>query len=134
MRIDHIAYLVKDTSRFIKAISHSEHEILIDREPLTSQKAFITMVRVDIASPLIEIVEPFESNRQMLRRLQSEGAESVLYHMGFVVSDFEAALFRMRKEGWLPLTRPFEGFHPGCRACHLYNPSFGILEIMEEAL
>jgi Glyoxalase/Bleomycin resistance protein/Dioxygenase superfamily len=133
MQIDHFAYLVRDTDLTLQAIAHAAHEILVHRKALDSQQAFITLLRVGAAAPLIELVEPFPENRSMWRRLEREGSQSILYHVGYSVSDFDAAFGSMRRSGWVPLTKPFEGMLPGCRASHLYNPAFGIIEIMEAA-
>jgi hypothetical protein len=67
----------------------------------------------------------------MQQRLARDGADSVLYHVGYRVAGFDAQFRAMRGAGWLPLTQPFEGMVPGCRASHLYHPSFGIVEILE---
>ncbi|WGW04529.1 VOC family protein [Tropicibacter oceani] len=133
MQIDHFAYLVKDTDRAIAALPHPGAEVTLYRHALDSQQAYISFVRTAHDAPLIELVEPFEGNAVMQARLTREGTPSVLYHVGYTVDDFDAEFGRMRRGGWMPLTRPFEGLTPGCRASHLYNPDFGVVEIMEVA-
>lgn len=133
MQIDHFAYLVRETDRALAALPHPDAEVTLYRHPLAVQKAFITFVRTGNDAPLVELVEPFAENSVMLARLAREGAPSILYHVGYNVQDFDAAFRKMRRNGWLPLTRPFEGLRPGCRASHLYNPDFGVVEIMEMA-
>lgn len=133
MIIDHFAYLVRDTDRSIAAFSHLPVEIVVYRHALASQKAFITMLRTSDQAPLIELVEPYATNKTMQARLQREQAQSVLYHIGYTVADFDARFTDMRAKGWLPLTMPFEGMQSGCRASHLYHPDLGVVEIMEQA-
>jgi len=133
MIIDHYAYLVKDTDRAINALPHIGAEVTVHRLPLDSQKAFITFVKTDDTAPLIEFVEPYPDNATMLRRLERESAESILYHIGYNVEDFDATFSQMRAQGWLPLTMPFEGLRPGLRASHLFNPALGVVEILEMA-
>lgn len=134
MQIDHFAYLVRDTDRAIAALPHPGAEVTLYRHALDSQRAYITFVRTEDGAPLIELVEPFAVNQPMLARLDREDGDSVLYHVGYTVSDFNDAFRTMRKSGWLPLSLPFEGMVPGCRASHLYNPDFGVVEIMEAAV
>jgi Glyoxalase/Bleomycin resistance protein/Dioxygenase superfamily len=131
MQLDHVAYLVRDTKKTLSAMAALAPTVLMDRVPLDNQRAFITMVQTTAAGPLTELVEPFADNAVMQQRLQREGTDSVLYHVGYRVAAFDAQFRDMRGNGWLPLTRPFEGMTPGCRASHLYHPCFGIVEIME---
>jgi len=133
MQIDHFAYLVQDTDKALAALPYPEVEVTEYRRALDSQKAFITFVRTQADAPLIELVEPYPENTVMQARLAREGVPSVLYHIGYNVTDFDGTFGRMRQAGWLPLTMPFEGMQAGCRASHLYNPDFGVIEIMEAA-
>lgn len=133
MQLDHVAYLVRETGQALAALRPMGPQIVLDRHPLPSQKAYITMVELPGGGPRTELVEPFPDNRMMQSRLAREGADSVLYHSGYVVRDFDHQFRAMRDGGWLPLTQPFEGLSPGCRASHLYHPGFGIVEIMEAA-
>lgn len=133
MQLDHVAYLVRNTRKSLSAMGALAPTVLMDRVPLDSQQAFITMVQTTADGPLTELVEPFADNRVMQQRLAREGAASVLYHVGYRVGAFDAQFRAMRGEGWLPLTQPFEGMTQGCRASHLYHPSFGIVEILEAA-
>lgn len=133
MEIDHFAYLARNTDNFIKFLPQSDAEVTVYRRPLESQKAYISFVKTGANAPLIEVVEPFAENDVMIRRLDREGTDSVLYHVGYNVTDFDASFKKMRKQGWLPLTMPFEGMTPGCRASHLFNPNIGMIEIMEVA-
>lgn len=133
MQLDHFAYLVRDTQKSLAVMDLATACVICDRVPLPSQRAFITLVQPAGAGPMTELVEPFADNKVMQQRLSREAADSVLYHVGYRVTDFDAQYARMRGKGWLPLTQPFEGMMPGCRASHLYHPSLGIVEIMEVA-
>lgn len=131
MQLDHLAYLVRDTGRALQAMAPLGPRVVLDRHPLASQKAYITMVDLPGGGPKTELVEPFPDNAAMHARLARDGVDSLLYHCGYLVDDFDSRLHDMRRGGWLPLTLPFEGLSPGCRASHLYHPGFGIVEIME---
>ena len=131
MQLDHVAYLVRDADQALAALRPFAPRVVLDRHPLPSQKAYITMVEMSGGGPRTELVEPFPENRTMRARLDREGVDSLLYHSGYVVTDFDGQFRSLRAGGWLPLTKPFEGLSPGCRASHLYHPGFGIVEIME---
>lgn len=131
LRIDHIAYLVRDTDRTLAALGFLRSDVPLHREPLSIQAAFISFVEPGGGAPRIELVEPFEDNRAMHRRLDREGMDSILYHVGYFAVDFDLRYAAMRAEGWMPLTLPFEGMMPGRRASHLLHPDLGIVEIME---
>jgi len=133
MQLDHIAYLVRDTDACLAAMAPLQPRVLLDRHPLPSQKAHITMVEVPGTSAKTELVEPFADNAVMLGRLQREGVDSLLYHSAYTVEDFDGQFRKMRRAGWLPLTQPFEGLTPGLRASHLYHPQLGIVELLEAA-
>lgn len=133
MKVDHFAYLVRDTDTAIAALPPMSGDVSLYRHALDSQQAYISFIKTDDGAPMIELVEPFADNKTMLAKLDREGVPSVLYHIGYHVPDFDQTFKDMRKAGWLPLTMPFEGFDPGCRASHLYNPAFGVVEILEVA-
>lgn len=131
MAFDHVAYLVRDTDASLAALAHMAPRISIYREPLDSQKAYITILTVGRSGQKLELVEPYPDNSVIQSRLDREGQDSVLYHICYNVTDFDRAFRDMRRNGWMPLTMPFEGLLPGCRASHLYNPVFGVIEIAE---
>ena len=131
MQLDHFAYLVRDTDRAIAALPQPDAEVTLYRQRLESQKVWISFVRTAERAPLVELVEPWPENTAMQARLAREGTDSVLYHLGYNVVDFDARFAQMRSDGWLPLTMPFEGLSPRCRTSHLYNPDVGVIEIME---
>jgi len=131
MKLDHFAYLVRDTDAAIAAMPFADAKVTVYRHALQSQRAYITFVQTAPDAPLTELVEPFAENSAMQRRLDKEGAQSALYHVGYTVTTFDDTFAEMRRAGWVPPTKPFEGMTPGCRASHLFNPSFGMVEIME---
>lgn len=131
MELDHVAYLVRDTDASIAALARFCNQVTMYREPLANQKAFITYLASDDGSQKIELVEPFPENTLMHKRLGRKGEDSVLYHICYNVTDFDGVYRDLRSSGWLPVSKPFEGLNPGCRASHLLHPSFGIVEIAE---
>lgn len=130
LSLDHHGYLVRDTIRTLAAMAPFRPRVLYLRQPLPSQKAFITMLELPGDRPLVELVEPFSDNAAMLRKL--DGATgSLLYHCGYVTKDFEATYQDFRKNGWVPITFPFIGTVPGRKLSHLYHREFGLIEIMD---
>lgn len=128
MILHHIAYLVSDTARAIAAMPQPNISTVLYRKALHSQKAFITFVKSE--GPIIELVEPFAENKTMTKRLERSGVSGVLYHLGYEVENFDTTYRDLRKSGWMPLSQPFEGLERGNRASHMFNPDFGIIEIM----
>lgn len=131
MAFDHVAYLVRDTDASINAFSHMAPVVTMYREPLDVQRVYISFLEDTRSGQKIELVEPFAENAVMQARLDREGQQSVLYHICYNVTEFDAVFSNMRKSGWMPLTMPFIGMTPGCRASHMYNPHFGVVEIAE---
>lgn len=131
LALDHHGYLVRDTDRTLAAMAPLQPRVQYLRQPLPSQKAFITMLELPGAVALVELVEPFAENAAMLRKLDQAATGSLLYHCGYVTPDFEATYSDFRKKGWAPITFPFIGTVPGRKLSHLYHRDFGLIEIMD---
>jgi len=127
---DHLAYLVRDTARSVEALRPFFSEVTLLRKAHKLQGAYITYMSTADRRITIELVEPFANNKLLAGRLDRERQECVPYHICLAVDDFEAEYNRLRQDGWLTLTRPFENFTAGTQAAHLYNPAAGIVEIM----
>jgi methylmalonyl-CoA/ethylmalonyl-CoA epimerase len=130
MTFHHLAYLVRDTGRSVEALGSFFPNVILLRRRHELQGAYITYLSSTDFRITIELVEPFEENKLLAARLEREKRECLPYHICFRVNDFEAAHRHMREQGWLVLTRPFEGLHSGTKAGHLYKPAAGIVEIL----
>jgi methylmalonyl-CoA/ethylmalonyl-CoA epimerase len=130
MTFDHLAYLVRDTGQSVEALRSFFPEVILLRKRHELQGAYITCLSTSDARITIELAEPFEGNKLLAARLEREKQRCLPYHICFRALDFEAEYRRMREQGWLALTRPFEGLRSGTQAGHLYKPAAGIVEIM----
>jgi hypothetical protein len=129
-KFDHLAFLARDTAQSVEAFRPFFPEVTLLRQAHKFQGAYITYMSTTDRRITIELVEPFENNRLLANRLDREKSRCLPYHIGLAVNDFEADYHRLRQQGWLTLTRPFEGFNSGTQAAHLYKPAAGIVEIV----
>jgi len=130
MTFDHLAYLVRDTARSVEALRPFFPEVTLLRKAHELQGAYITYMCTADRRITIELVEPFENNKLLAGRLDRGKQQCVPYHICVMVDDFETEYNRMRQDGWITLTRPFESFTVATQASHLYKPAAGIVEIM----
>jgi methylmalonyl-CoA/ethylmalonyl-CoA epimerase len=127
---DHLAYLARDTAQSVEAFRPFFPEITLLRQAHKAQGAYITYLSTADGRITIELVEPFQHNKLLADRLDREKSQCLPYHIALAVNDFQTAYNRMRRHGWLTLTRPFEGFSSVQRAAHLYKSAAGIVEIV----
>jgi methylmalonyl-CoA/ethylmalonyl-CoA epimerase len=126
---DHLAFLVRNTARTVDALRPFFPEVTLLKHAHDLQRAYITYMRTADGRVTLELVEPFESNTLLADRLDREKQECLPYHICFHVDDFDTEYAHMRRDGWLTLTRPFEGL-VGTQAAHLYKPEASIVEIV----
>jgi hypothetical protein len=127
---DHLAFLVRDTARTLDALWPFFPKVTLLKHAHDLQRAFITYVRTTDGRVTLELVQPFESNTLLVNRLDREKQECLPYHICVRVDDFDTEYTRMRRAGWLTLTRPFGGLGVGTQGAHLYKLEAGIVEIV----
>jgi methylmalonyl-CoA/ethylmalonyl-CoA epimerase len=125
-----LAYLVKDTARSVHAFKEFFPDVTLLKKAHEQQGAYITYMSTTDGRMTIELVEPFENNKLLSGRLERAKQECLPYHICLAVDDFDAQYRRMRQDGWLTLTRPFEGLGWPEKAAHLYKRHAGIVEIV----
>jgi hypothetical protein len=130
MKLDHVACLVRDTAESVEALRPFFPEVTLLRKAHELQRAYITYLSTAEGRVTIELVEPFENNKLLEGRLDRAKQLCIPYHIGLTVDEFETEYNRLRRGGWLTLTRPFQGLGPATQAAHLYKPAAGIVEIM----
>ena len=130
MTFHHVGYLVRDTARSADALRHFFPEITLQRKAHELQGAHITYLVSADGNMTLELVEPFDTNTLLAGKLDRQKQECLPYHICLHVDDFDVEYDRLRRHGWLALTRPFESFTFGTQAAHLYKPAAGIVEIM----
>jgi methylmalonyl-CoA/ethylmalonyl-CoA epimerase len=127
---DHLAYLVRDTTRSVNALKPFFPAVTLLKRAHEQQGAYITYMSTADGNMTIELVEPFENNKLLSGRLDQAKQDCLPYHICLAVDDFDAHYQCMRQDGWLAITRPFEGIGFAAKAAHLYKPAAGIVEIM----
>jgi methylmalonyl-CoA/ethylmalonyl-CoA epimerase len=126
---DHLAYLVRDTAQSVNALKPFFPAVTLLKKAHEQQGAYITYMSTADGNMTIELVQPFENNKLLSGRLDRANQDCLPYHICLAVDDFDAHYQRMRQDGWLAITRPFEGLGFS-KAAHLYKPAAGIVEIV----
>lgn len=128
-RLHHIAYAVRSTDAAIEAfrlVLHPQVELYRMLEP--SQNVFTTYLRGAQETHRIELVEP--AGRPSPVDSLLDGRDSTLYHTGYEVDDFDAAIERVEETFFL-VTEPFAcSTDPGMWAAYFFHPSVGVIEIL----
>ena len=129
VKFHHLAYLVMDTTRSVESLRLFFPKVTLLRKPHDLQGVYITYMSTADGKMTIELVEPFENNKLLWNQLHREKRACLPYHICLSVDSFEAEYNRMRRLGWIPITRPFEA-SIGTKGSHLYKPAGGIIEIV----
>ena len=80
--------------------------------------------------PTIEMLEPLDDTSPVKGILNKNG--NTPYHMCWAVSDLQATIADMRKEGFRPLSKPVPGHGlDDALMVFLYNINYGLIQIME---
>ena len=131
MKLHHIGYIVEKIED-----AAPEFEVLGYRmvnAPVNDdiQRCRICFIERE-GEPLIELVEPFESNKSLQKMLTQRG--NAPYHVCYEVEDVEALFDELsEKEGWMPLFRPVEAAAFDNRLImYFYNAQVGYVEFVNE--
>ena len=81
--------------------------------------------------PRIELVEPHDGKSPVTNILKKNGVGP--YHMCYTVKDIDDSVSRLRKMGFIPVTRPVGAVAMGGnRICFLFNKNTGLIELVEK--
>ena len=131
MKIHHIGYItnnIEDSITDFSALGYSEGDIFDD----LSQNCKICILTSISEGDKIELVEPHQSNIQMLKILKKRGCS--VYHICYEVEDIVTTykLFCDR-EGWLNIFEPKEAIALDNRLItYFYNTKLGFVEFVEK--
>ena len=128
-RFDHIGMLVRDTGRTMAALRLIFPMVKRDRREHLAQDVYVTYLATQDGSVVVELVEPMQENAGLIGWLNRENKACIPYHICIEVDDFDLAYREMKRQGWVPLTKPFETLDGGHLASHLFRPEAGIVEI-----
>ena len=131
MTLHHIGYVVESieiAQQNFEALGYKLAQELVNDDIQKCRIAFIARV----GEPMIELVEPHENNKSLLKMLTQRG--NAPYHMCYEVEDVEALFDELsEKEGWMPLFRPVEAAAFGNRLItYFYNAQVGYVEFVNE--
>ncbi len=81
--------------------------------------------------PQIELLAPADAKSPVTKTLEKNGVAP--YHFCYSVSDIYDAVARLRKQKYIPITRPVEAVAlDNHRICFLFNKDMGLIELIEE--
>lgn len=130
-KLDHIAYAVRSTDSAMKMFSIIYPKTTLYKAVEKNQNVLITYLSNETESHRIELVEPIGEENPVKNMLKTK--ETVMYHLGYRVADFNKSINILKNNNFLMVTTPFETtIEPGIWACHLFNPKCGIIEIIGE--
>lgn len=81
--------------------------------------------------PLVELLEPVNDSSPVCSILKQNGVSP--YHVCYSVLDIEMAISDLKRQGYLPLSRPVKAIAMNNnKISFLYNKSIGLIELVEE--
>ena len=96
---------------------------------VTSQKAWAAYATKK-GSPTIELLEPSAENSPVQKVLARGGAQP--YHICYVVPCIPEALAELKKQKFMPLTRPFNGEGvDNATTVFIFKKSVGVIQLVE---
>lgn len=134
LKFHHIGLMTDSTEATARELERLGYEISpATIDPLQSVKiSLATITPPHLQSPVIEIVEPMESNPNMLKRLKKTGVSP--YHFCYETDDIEKCFKAMTEEyEYIPLFRPVPALaFDSKQICYFYKPEIGFIEIIEQ--
>ena len=124
----HIGTAVKSIEK-VKYIYLSMGYTVTDTVIVPVQKVYVAYAKKK-GFPTIEMLEPLDDTSPVKGILNKNG--NTPYHMCWAVSDLQATIADMRKEGFRPLSKPVPGHGlDDALMVFLYNINYGLIQIME---
>lgn len=129
MKLHHIGYVVENIENAAMHFGALGYKIVSEPVNDDIQRCRICFIgRAD--EPLIELVEPFDTNKSLHKMLAKRG--NAPYHMCYEVEDVEKLFNQLaEKEDWMPLFRPVEAAAFDNRLImYFYNAQVGYVEFV----
>lgn len=83
-----------------------------------------------VNSPIIELLEPLNESSPITSVIKRSGSGP--YHVCYAVNDITEAVVEMKKQGFMPLSRPVPGNGlDGALTVFLYNKTVGLIQLAE---
>lgn len=126
-KIEHIGYLtdsIEETAQVFSLLGYTCGAIVDD----DTQRTRISFLTKEGETP-IELVQPYEDNRTMLKMLSKRGNGP--YHLCYAVDDIVASYEDLLSMDWLPLFKPVAAPALGNRLiCYFFKQEIGYIELV----
>lgn len=127
--IDHIGWLtenIEETANVFSVLGFKAGPIVNDE----TQRCRICFIYKS-NEIRVELVEPYEDNKTMLRMLKKQGCGP--YHICHTVKDIESTYMELMKHDFVPLFQPVAApAFDNRRICYFWKQEIGYYEIVEE--
>jgi len=129
MKIHHVGYLTKD----IKASLSAFHDLGYESKDIINddiQQCRICLLYHCDSNDCIELVQPYETNAQMMKMLSKRGSSA--YHICYEVEDVMKIYNEYcNKEGWMNIFKPVVAIALGNKLItYFYNINLGFIEFV----
>lgn len=131
-KLHHIGYIVENIETTITALQMLDNKLFASSTTMDDvQRCRICFVQ-RYNEPMIELVEPYENNKSLLKMLTQRG--NAPYHICYEVEDVDALFDELSEtDGWMPLFRPVEASAFENRLItYFYNAKIGYVEFLNE--
>ena len=126
--LDHIGYLtdsIADTARQFESLGYQAGPITNDD---TQRTRICMLTRTDEVA--IELVEPYENNKTMVRMLKTHGVAP--YHVCYRVDNIQQAYDQLIEQGWTALFAPVPApAFNNRKICYFWKREAGFMELVE---
>lgn len=127
--LDHVGYLtgnILETSKVFEILGYTAG-IITNDETQQTRICFLSKK----GEPTIELVEPFEENKTMLKMLTKRGVTP--YHLCYAVDDIDEEYKELIAKNWTALFNPVEAPAFGNRKiCYFWNREIGLIELVNK--
>lgn len=130
MKVHHYGLATKSIEKSIKPFLVLGYEVCseIIFDPLQGVNLLFLKNEND---HLIELVEPAQEENPVSKIIAKAGTS--LYHICYEIEDFDLKIEELKKQRFAQIIPPTQAVaFNGRRICFLYNPSVGLLELLEK--
>lgn len=125
-KFEHVGYItdsIKQTSALFRLLGYEAGNV-VDDDTQRTRICFLSKA----GSPTIELVEPYEDNKTMVKMLKKGVAP---YHTCYEVENVRKAYDQLLDAGFTPLFEPVAApAFNGRLICYFWNGSLGLIEIV----
>lgn len=128
LKVHHIGYAVKYLKQSLEMFLKIGYKI--ETEPIKDEKRKVEIAFVSNNGYLVELISPLDKESPIQNYLSKIG--NTPYHLCYETEDIEAAVIELRKQRYLLIEAPNEAVAiEDRRVAFMYNPKYGLLELLE---